>query len=120
MRTNLTEPCKECPFRRNSMPGWLGPWEPTDLLAAIKVAPFPCHRTIKADMSFDDPGAAKLELCAGAALFLNYKMEVSRCKVTADHQFTLATSLTKDERVFADDTSLLDHHGNASVKSWKF
>ncbi|MBS4016807.1 MAG: hypothetical protein KGZ68_01100 [Dechloromonas sp.] len=116
MRTNLTEPCKECPFRRNSMPGWLGPWEPTDLLAAIKVAPFPCHRTIKADISFDDPRTAKMELCAGAALFLNNKMEKSRCPETAAYQRGLAT----DDTVFATDAELLEHHGSAPVKSWEF
>lgn len=116
MRTNLTEPCKECPFRRKSMPGWLGPWEPSEMLKAIRVAPFPCHRTIKEEMSFDDPRTKSMELCAGAALFLNNKPEKSRCVETAEYQAMLG----KSDAVFASDSELVSHHGNAPVKSWEF
>ncbi len=68
-------------------------------------------------MSFDDPRAAKMELCAGAALFLNNKMERSRCPETVAHQTKFGTS---DGTVFGTDGALLDHHGNAPVKSWEF
>ena len=41
MRFDLTEPCAQCPFRRASCPGWIGPWTPTELLEAIRERPFP-------------------------------------------------------------------------------
>jgi len=111
VKFDLRKPCKQCPFRRTSARGWLGPWSPTDLLLSLKSTPFPCHLTIKEDnQSVDDPS---LQGCAGAAIFLNQKIERSRCQETAQHQ-----DLCKDDPVskeaapgvFNWSQEFIDHH----------
>ena len=64
------KPCKECPFRVNSAPGWIGPYEtPQDLLELIQYErPFPCHLTMGSD---EDNGKAMEEiLCKGSVLYM--------------------------------------------------
>lgn len=76
MKTTLKKPCKECPFRRESAPGWLGPWDAWELATTVQYLQFPCHRTIKADTEFDDPQTEKMETCAGTTLFLMNQMKM--------------------------------------------
>src|SRR4051812_31524894 len=84
MQITSRKPCNACPFRRKSLAGWLGPWQVEDLLWALGRQEFPCHLTIKGDdQSSEDP---TLMGCAGAAIFLNNKMERSRHPVVAAHQ----------------------------------
>lgn len=118
MQTNLTEPCSQCPFRRASAPGWLGPWEPTELLASLAVQAFPCHPTIKHDgQDVNDP---TLEGCAGAAIFLNNKREKSRCGWTLVHQAAVeGVPDTVRASVFANRQEFVNHHASAAVKSWE-
>lgn len=74
--THCTVPCNDCPFRRKSLPGWLGPWSVEEVLGHIAYGPFPCHKTISGpNMENDDP---KLRQCAGAAIFMNNKLQMSR------------------------------------------
>ncbi len=84
MRTDLHQPCIECPFRRQSAAGWLGPWQATEIIAFLNVNAFPCHRTIKNNGQSIEDGS--LQGCAGAAQFLNNQCKLSRDQVTADHQ----------------------------------
>jgi hypothetical protein len=49
MKINLRKPCSQCPFRRNSLRGWLGPWDVEQLLHHLGRGEFPCHQTIKRD-----------------------------------------------------------------------
>ena len=51
-------PCNECPWRRESAPGWLGPFDADDwLMLAHSDLPIACHQTIVTDGSFE-PGSA--------------------------------------------------------------
>lgn len=76
MKTDLRKPCNDCPFRRTSPRGWLGPWTAPDLLFSLGWTPFPCHQTIRREgQSYDDN---TLQGCAGAAIFLNNKCERAR------------------------------------------
>lgn len=108
MDFHLNKPCKECPFRRNSVPGWLGPWDPDELLLVIGRAAFPCHMTVKPGHNHDEdqPG---LESCAGMAIFLNNKIERSRNSDNAYHQGLLRGS-SHAGNVFRTSSEFLDHH----------
>lgn len=116
MKTNLTRPCSECPFRRKSAPGWLGPWEPSEVMTTIRYASFPCHRTIPYDdVSLDHP---RLQSCAGAALMLCNMMTLSRDPDITVHQRALRDDPSADfGAVFASEREFLDHHTLASFKS---
>ena len=113
MRTDIAEPCAQCPFRKASAPGWLGPWEPKDLLASLAVQEFPCHPTIKEDgQDTDDP---TLQGCTGAALFLNNSLEHSRCWLTMAHQIQVRDVPDDVKRsVFQTRKEFLEHHDRAT------
>ena len=109
MKTDLTRPCPACPFRRVSAPGWLGPWNPADVVPHIRHAPFPCHRTIPSDnCPLDHP---KLQSCAGAAIMLSNMLTLSRDPDAARHQQTLRNLPSTDSSaVFASEAEFLQHH----------
>lgn len=111
MGISLKKPCKECPFRRTSFPGWLGPWDVEGLLFHLGRGPFPCHCTIK---SSDTP-YSQTEGCAGATIFLNNKCERSRFPRTAEHQ-DACKEVPADVRdsVFSTAQEFRDHHTKLS------
>lgn len=110
MDTKLTEPCKQCPFRKKSLPGYLGPWNADELIASIGYQPFPCHCTIKADSpTYDVPG---LQSCAGAAIYLNNKLQLARDPDTMKHQDLLrGISAELKATVFSSQKEFMDYHG---------
>ena len=62
-------PCKECPFRKDSMKGWLADYTPMQLHSFVmSESPFPCHMTHQEEVSFKD--AAELPLCNGALSYM--------------------------------------------------
>ena len=96
-------PCNECPWRRGSAPGWLGPLEPEEWIAlAHSDEPIACHATIREDEAWL-PDTLQ---CAGAA---NYRRNVG--KMPRDPDIARGE---KDERVFATPRELLEHHGGLS------
>ena len=111
MRTRLRRACRACPFRTDSGPGWLGPWNPRELLASIRHIAFACHRTItQHDQRTDDPA---LESCAGAAAFLNQRMTLARDPTLARHQRALREAGPQaDNEVFTTDDAFIEHHTN--------
>ena len=64
------KPCAECPFRRTSTQGYLGPWDsPESLIQAAHSdfgGGFACHLTVKQNGSWE--GA---QVCAGSLLSAN-------------------------------------------------
>lgn len=117
MILEFTAPCNVCPFRRESAPGWLGPWRADDLLKSLAIEPFPCHQTIpEGYMANVPPGTDpfdddRLQGCAGAAIFLNNKFERSRCGVTSQHQ-DMVKSISEriKESVFSRAEEFIAHH----------
>lgn len=60
-------PCNECPWRRDSEPGFLGPHTADEWVTfAHSGGPIGCHKTIRVDEDWSQPG---LRQCAGAARF---------------------------------------------------
>jgi hypothetical protein len=111
MNTDLLRPCGECPFRRVSARGWLGPWEPGELLFHLGRGEFACHRTIprNEEIEADDP---RLQACAGAAIFLNNKCEESRHPSVAAHQAKMRGIVSPElaSTVFQWSHEFLAHH----------
>lgn len=67
------EPCRQCPFRRTSLPGWLGSDSPEGFIANVMAeVPLPCHSTInyrRADWSERWAAGRIGKLCRGALTF---------------------------------------------------
>lgn len=109
MKTDKTKPCDQCPFRRKSLRGWLGPWQPAELIFVLGREPFPCHLTIEEDDQ--DVNDDTLHACAGAAIFLNNKLERSRHPLTFEHQEKCrGVSADVSASVFQWAQEFIDHH----------
>lgn len=112
----VASPCSACPFRRKSMPGWLGAGSPESFLDCMQNdEPLPCHKTI----DYDDPRWEEKwsaqqtgSMCAGALIFMANKMQRPRTPGFP----TLAPDQTN---VFANSLEFVRHHREAAVHSWK-
>ncbi len=110
------QPCKECPFRRKAMPGWLGAATPESFIVEISMErPLPCHPTINYT---DDDWLEKWReqsvgnICAGSLI-----MSANMNKVPRDRSFP---RLPQDKAaVFATHQEFCAHHNNAQVRSWE-
>lgn len=112
----VAKPCSDCPFRRKSMPGWLGHSSPEGFIDCMqRDEPLPCHQTI----DYDDPNwldkwVAQQDtgkMCAGALIFMANKLQRAH-----DRDFP---TMTKDkETVFSNSVEFVRHHREAAVHSW--
>lgn len=120
------KPCNDCPFRRDSIPGWCGDSEP-EWFVESALADYtqyqdgsylaPCHQTV----DYNDPDwESKLgdaAACAGALIFAK-----NRCKSPRDPNRNAAVrSVDTDyETVFASPDEFIEHHrGPNSIRSWE-
>ena len=112
MELNLRKPCVECPFGQDSLPGWLGPWNPEQILNVIEHEQFPCHLTIPEELPDPlDYNIEGLEGCAGAAIFLNHCVTLSRAKETAEHQALIkANRADVNANTFQTREAFFEHH----------
>jgi len=93
------KPCKECPWRRESAGGWLGPWTAEEWVAlANSDEAIACHTTIE----IDGVWTARTKQCAGAA---SYRKATG--KVPRDRQ--VACGPVQDN-CFTNRVEFLDHH----------
>jgi len=109
MKSGLKEPCRDCPFRREAAPGWLGEETPEGFMwTVMSDAAMPCHCTI----DYEDPdwkesfvANGKAEHCAGALIFFSNICKLSRDperpRLPADH-----------ENVFSLQSEFLEYHEN--------
>lgn len=100
------KPCNDCPWRRNSLPGWLGPFNAGEwLLLAHGEAAIACHLTI-ADSDEDGNGdwnQPGMRQCAGAAIF-----RANICKSPRNPEIA---RLPQDrENVFSWNDEFIAHH----------
>lgn len=85
-----TAPCRECPWRLKSLPGYTGPETPAEWIAmAHSDVKIPCH-------------LARRFQCAGAGI---YRANV--CKRPRDPAILV---FPRDPAVFSSHTSFLKHH----------
>lgn len=106
-------PCDECPWRRDSLAGYLGPLDAEGWIQhAHGDFPIACHKTIAPKIGqaeWDDPG---IRQCRGAASF-----RANVCKEPRDPE---VISWPPDpERVFDSNEEFLDHHRDSLFARWQ-
>jgi hypothetical protein len=104
----MKEPCSECPFRKNSLPGWLGPYaNPLELVTIINnETHFACHLTMDSD-DLEDADTSKYRYCRGALQFM-----IKNGKLPRDHKLAELRKLCKNDDIsnIMDLPELLYHH----------
>ena len=115
VRTNLNQPCAECPFRRKAAPGWLGPWNVESLIDEVEHGAFVCHRSIGDTINKNND---QLEYCAGAAIYLNNHFKLARDRTYSSYQ-TLLKEIpqTIKESVFSNKNEFTEHHNSRGMTS---
>jgi hypothetical protein len=95
------KPCGECPWRRESIPGWLGPFTAAEWLALTgSDEPVACHTTIEVD----DEWTPRTRQCAGAAV---YRRNVAKLPRNPE----VAVAAERDtETIFATPGEFAAHH----------
>ena len=108
LRKSCKAPCKQCPFLRNSLPGYLGEDSPDEFIATTHADhPMPCHSTVDyTDHDWKmlwDRLAGPGKLCAGALIYFANICKISRWP---DRPRRAADKV----KVFATPTEFLKHH----------
>lgn len=94
----VSSPCRECPWRREAAPGWLGPLTAEDWIQRVHSdMPIACHLTIAQDRSWE--GAFQ---CAGAAAFRENVFKLPRDPA-------VAVGPSRDD-VFSSNSEFIEHH----------
>lgn len=90
---HIKKPCRDCPFRKNSLKGWLGERRMTEILAADS---FVCHK--KTNMQ-----------CAGHMLVKGSENVFVRTAA----RMNIALDLSGGEQVFETHAACIAHHTNS-------
>ncbi len=108
----MKAPCKECPFRRESAPGWLGAHESSTEIVGLVNADraFPCHLAVNAlvedGTEFSD-AVQEAHHCVGALAFMNNSCKLSRNPEIKAQQ----REVGRRPDCFAFPHELVQHHG---------
>lgn len=99
-------PCNECPWRRASIPGWLGPFtaDEWNSMAHGEIA-VACHTTIEEEGNWDTPN---IRQCAGIATFRS-----NVCKSPRDPE--VATLPADRENVFGYGEFVAHHESKPTI-----
>lgn len=102
-------PCKECPWRRASAPGWLGNHTPGDFIALSEQgAHLPCHLHVSYEDADWQEQAARAPQCAGHAVYL-----ANRCKLPSGDQIV---GKADHKLVFTRPHEFVAHHKRMDPK----
>lgn len=94
------QPCNDCPWRREAIPGWLGPYTAEKWCrAAHGESAIACHETIPDGGGWGD----KTRQCRGMAIFRANVMK-------KPHNPTVVTGPRDAQRVFASDEEFIHYH----------
>lgn len=94
----VAEPCNECPWRRDAMPGHLGPMDAREWAqAAHGETAIACHKTLSGD------GWEGASQCRGAAIFRE-----NVCKNPRNP--TITTGPEDHDQVFSSNEQFVNHH----------
>jgi hypothetical protein len=104
------KPCKECPFRRKSLAGYLGSNDLEEFtILAVSETKMPCHLT-EGDGGMPDgemhPNALQ---CAGRGIFLS-----NMCKSPRDK--SVLTLPADRDTVFSRPQEFVEHHSEGTMK----
>ena len=104
------KPCRECPFSKSTMPGWLGSYDDTSQLHALvsNEDRMPCHLPIDYETSADELAMQERrgETCVG---YLAYSRNTA--KRFTDRRLKIeAEAVGKRDDVFASPMEMHDFH----------
>lgn len=97
-------PCRECPWRKASAPGWLGADTPEGFVATSEAeVRMPCHLHVDYESDDWEEQAADAPQCAGRAIHF-----ANRCKMPRNPELL---KLPPDrENVFTFPAEFIEHH----------
>jgi hypothetical protein len=120
MKFNLTKPCKDCPFRKDTLKGWLGRAAEriaSDITTENKT--FPCHKTTGVETGF--PGRPEDDSqCAGALLMLQQASQLNdnwRFRLAQGLELLDMSKLKTNIPVFDSPQAFINHHKNSHMFS---
>lgn len=102
-------PCAECPWRRNSLRGWLGEDNPEDFYRAniTNEGAMPCHMQIDyEDPHWKETQLPDADLCAGSLIYFNNTNKRPRDPEIAQAVDAVGTS----PQVFEWPDQFIGHH----------
>ena len=106
MKFNLKKPCKQCPFSRGSIDGWLGEDRAEEIINSIsdQDGSFTCHKT-------DRDKSKEAEHCAGALILLE-KVDMPNQLMRISERLGIYDRFKLDfeANVFDDLDEFIDHH----------
>lgn len=114
----MTKPCKNCPFRTDSLEGWLGNNRASEISNSLTVEDktFPCHKTVDYDSQDDDEAFSgvltnETQHCAGALIMLE-KMNKPNQMMRIAERLGLynRTKLKMDSPIFNNSKQFIIHH----------
>lgn len=103
--------CRECPFKRDAAPGWLGAasFKPVEFLAPhwANDVPLPCHLQIDWDSENSAETLREAHLCKGYLTML-----ANQHKLPRDTEQAELVNITMPDRdnVFAHQLEFVKHH----------
>lgn len=112
----LKRPCKNCPFRTDCLPGWLGRERAEEIAESLNQKSFECHETTEFSTDSDDYEQIKTgkeKHCAGA-LIMREKMDAPGQMIRIARRLGLygRFKLKMDSKVFADSDEFIEHHSD--------
>jgi hypothetical protein len=105
----MKRPCNQCPFRRNSLQGYLGEssYNPEEFLLQLDLPDVhPCHTQVNWESENLDEVMKKAPRCVGSIQFMNNSGKISRYKPIAE----LQRQYKKNPDVFQWKKEFIDHH----------
>jgi hypothetical protein len=103
-------PCRQCPWRRNSAPGWLGASEPGEFLAQSDAnIRMPCHTHVDYEAADWEAQTQRVPQCAGRAIF-----QANRCQLPAPENLKLPADR---QNVFQWPHEFVAHHAGVPAES---
>lgn len=105
----LKRPCAECPWRRDSAPGWLGASNPEEFLRTFVTAGTdpPCHMTVDYESPRWQQLIEEAPRCKGNVIFMANHMKSPRNEAFAAD---VRKTETDREEVFTIEAEFLAHH----------
>lgn len=98
------KPCKQCPYLKTSLPGYLGECSgnPKEFLKQIENDVHPCHLTV----NWEEDDYSKANICVGALQFMN-----NSCKRSQNRSIEKMQLLAgKNDEVFSFPHNFIAHH----------
>jgi hypothetical protein len=110
MKSPKKNPCSECPFRRKSLPGYLGRATPESFLAAAHsgAVSMPCHSEVDYERDDWEEQQTRVHQCTGHAIYLS-----NTCKQSESPDVRKLPA--NRELVFAGPPDFLEHHGGDPI-----